>query len=56
MEDLIMPTLERETIVTPVSDSGPGTFLAVLLALVLVGVIGYAIYAFNHGAIMPTVT
>lgn len=49
-----MPTLERETIVTPVSDSGPGTFLAVILALVLVGVIGYAIYAFNHGAVLPT--
>ena len=52
-----MPILERETtVVTPVSDSGPGAFLGVILALVLVGVIGYAIYAFSNGGAMPNFT
>lgn len=43
---------EREpvTIVDETDDSGPGSFVAAILGLIVVAVIGYMIYAFNHNA------
>lgn len=44
-----MPTIERETVVTPVSDGGSGAALGVLLALILAAAIGFAVYAYYGG-------
>ena len=45
---------EREPATTVVDDSGPGAFIAIILGLIVVAVIGYMIYAFNHNATSVT--
>jgi hypothetical protein len=37
------------TVVTPSTDSGPGTALAVVLSLIAIAVVGFMIYAFSGG-------
>ena len=51
-----MPTVERQTVVTPTStNNGPGTALAILVGIIVVAVIGYMIYAYGRPGTAPNV-
>lgn len=46
-----MPTVEKETVVTPTSGgSGPGVMLALVVAIIVLAIAGYFVYAVGfHG-------